>query len=900
MLSTLLALVPTALPVSVTTPVSAPALASPHEDDPKILDRLPIYPGPGWRPGAPPGASSGSHGYLSGGDNPGLQFTSDNASLLSWVSGTELFQANGNDCWGYVSPSGREYALIGLSNGTGVVEVTSPSFPQVVAHIPGPGSLWRDIKTYQHYAYAVSEGGDGIQVIDLSGVDNGTVNLVNTVTSGGTTKSHNVAIDEVSGYLYRCGGSGEGLRIYSLSNPQNPNYVGQWSSRYVHDAQVVTYTSGTYAGRQIAFICGGYGNGSGQTRFEILDVTNKSNIYTRDTVFYSNAAYAHQAWISPDRQYAYLNDEMDENGSLPTTTYVMDISNLDNASEAGSFTNGNQAIGHNLYTLGNRIYEANYRSGLRVFDASDPINATEIASFDTWPLDDNDRFNGAWSCYPYLPSGIVLVSDIEKGLFVIWIGAPLITFDYPQDPPAMLQPGGDSFQVRIQEALPGTLLAGSPRLYYNEGDDDSGWQDVPLVHAGGELYDVVFPPLTCGGNVAWYVSAISNNGIQWNEPGVAPFTRRNAHVALSHTVAIDDPLESPGGWTVGGPDDNATGGLWINGDPTGTLAQPEDDHSANGTRCWYTGMGGDVDGGLTTLTSPVFDAAQLTDPHLSYWRWFSNDEVEYVGNDRFRVFMSNDAGASWVLLEAIGPHGSEVAGGWIYHELRVADYLAPTAGMQLRFEARDREPDHRVEAAVDDLRLFDVECDCNGNGTSDLVDIETGLSEDCNRNGVPDECDIAAGTSADANGNGIPDDCDCATLNYCASTPNSAGNIAVMSASGSSSTVANDLVLEVLGGMPGQFALFFYGSQDTQIAFGQGFLCVGAGGSGIQRLPPPVFLNENGGASRPLDLTQPPASGGVGQITAGSTWFFQTWYRDPLAAGEPFNLSNGLQISFCP
>jgi choice-of-anchor B domain-containing protein len=891
MISALLTLLPVVLP-----PFLPPAPV-PHDDDPKILDRQPIYGGPGWRPGAPPGNSSRSTGYLSGGDSPGLQFTSNNASLLSWISGSEFFGAGGNDCWGYVSSSGREYALIGLSNGTGVVEVTSPSFPQIVAHIPGPGSLWRDIKTYQNYAYAVSEGGVGIQVIDLSGVDNGNVSLVNTITSGGSLNSHNVAIDEVSGYLYRCGGGGNGLRIYSLSNPASPSYVGQWSNRYVHDAQVVTYTSGPYSGRQIAFICGGYGNGSSQTRFEILDVTNKSNIYTRDTVFYSNAAYAHQAWLSPDRQYAYLNDELDENGTLPTTTYVMDISDLNNASLTATFTNGNRAIGHNLYTLDDRIYEANYRSGLRVFEASNPTQPTEIAWFDTWPLDDHDRFNGAWSCYPYLPSGIVLISDLEKGLFMVWIGAPLITFDYPVEPPALFHPSGTTFQVLIQESLPGILLPGSPTLYFDEGN---GWQSTPLSQAGGDLYDVTFPSLTCGAGVAWYISALSNNGIQWNEPGVAPYTRRNADVAISHNVAIDDALESPAGWTVGGPADNATGGVWVHGDPPGTIAQPEDDHSASGTKCWFTGLGSDVDGGLTSLTSPSLDLSMLLDPHLSYWRWFSNDETQYVENDRFRVFISNDDGISWQLLETVGPHGSEVVGGWIHHEVRVADTLPATSTMRLRFEARDREPDHRVEAAIDDLRFFDVECDCNGNSTNDLNDIQSGVSLDCNRNGLPDECDIADGVSEDLDGNGIPDECDCSLLAYCASTPNSAGNIAQMSASGSTSLAANDLVLEVTGGMPGQFGLFFYGPDDALLSFGQGFLCVSSGAAGIQRLSPPEFLNENGSASRPLDLTQPPASGGAGQITTGSTWYFQVWYRDPLASGATFNLSNGLQVNFCP
>src|SRR5690606_15988337 len=101
-------------------------------------------------------------------------------------------------------------------------------------------SLWRDMKVYGSSCYAVSERGGGIQVIDLSQIDAGIVTLTGDVTTGGSAATHTVTLDADSGFLYRCGGSGNGLRIYSLANPANPTYVASWSNRYVHEAQAVT------------------------------------------------------------------------------------------------------------------------------------------------------------------------------------------------------------------------------------------------------------------------------------------------------------------------------------------------------------------------------------------------------------------------------------------------------------------------------------------------------------------------------------------------------------------------------------------------------------------------------------------------------------------------------------
>jgi hypothetical protein len=97
---------------------------------------------------------------------------------------------------------------------------------------------------------------------------------------------------------------------------------------------------------------------------------------------------------------------------------VFDIQDLSNPVYLGRFSNGNLATSHNLYVKGNLLFEANYTSGLRIFDVTSPTAPTEIAWFDTEPAFDLPDFNSLWNVYPYFPSGTIIGSDIEKGLFV--------------------------------------------------------------------------------------------------------------------------------------------------------------------------------------------------------------------------------------------------------------------------------------------------------------------------------------------------------------------------------------------------------------------------------------------------------------------------------------------------
>lgn len=834
--------------------VGSLAAARAHEDDPKVWDRLPAHHARPVRTTLAQGASMGAAGTPRGFDASGVTLLSQ-LPLSSFGS-----PSSGNDSWGYTSPTGREIAIFCHSEGTGFVDITNPRQPQILANLAGPSSLWRDPKVFGTRAYVVSEGGNGIQIFSLANVDAGQVTQVGTITTGGVTSTHNVAIDTTSGFLYRCGGgSNVGLRIYDLNaNPNNPPFVAQWNNLYVHDTQVVTYPGG----RQIAFACSGTGNGSGATRLSILDVTNKASITLLKEVYWPTAAYSHQCWISDDRQYCYIDDELDE-PNVTTTTYVVDISGILNPTPqaflAGSFTNGNTAVNHNLYVKGDRIYCANYRSGLRVFDRTNPINCTEVAYFDTFPGSDSANFNGLWSCYPYFPSGVVIGSDLESGLFVWYVGDPQLDLALVQSAPSLISPTGETFSATVTAAPGQSYATGTARLNYDAG---AGLVSVPLIELGGGAFDVPFPALACGTAVSWYLSAESTSGLEWTEPELGAAGAFQSTVAANAVLVLEHTMETNPSWIVGDTGDNATTGIWTRVNPIGTAAQPEDDHTlAPGVNCWVTGQGtaggsigeADVDGGVTTLRTAVMNLASLASPRIGYWRWYVNDGNTAV-DDSFVAQISN--GGAWVTVETLGPGHPDASGGWYYHEFAVANFVAPNATVQLRFRASDTGSGSIVEAAIDDFVVRDV---------------------------------------------------DCATIaSYCTAGTSAAGCVATLSSSGAPSAASSGAFTVSANGMEGQrTGLVFYGvsgeSSATWFPGSSSFLCVK---TPTQRTPSQSSGGTFGACDGLLSLdwnnyiaTHPTALGTP--FSAGDDVWIQAWFRDPPSPGST-SLSNGLRFTVGP
>jgi choice-of-anchor B domain-containing protein len=660
-------------------------------------------------------------------------FVGENYWLAAWfpLSAFPGGGSSGNDCWGYTSPSGRRYAIVGLQKGFGVVEVTNPRNAQYVGFIAGATSLWHDVKIIGQYAYGVSEGGLGIQVINLSNVDSGVVTLTRNHSSSGHSTTHNIVSNPATGYLYLCGaniGNG-GLVAVSTSDPTRPSVVGAWTSHYVHDAQVVKYTSGPYNGREIAFCFNGsYG-------LEVIDVTNKGSMFKIGGSSYPHVSYCHQGWLSEDRRYLYIDDELDEGNKVATTTTrVFDVLDPANPVYIGIFTSGLAAIDHNQYTANGKIYQANYRSGLQVFDASNPTLPAKIGSFDTFPGNDDAKFNGAWSCYPYFGDACVLISDIEGGLFIVEyddrklvIDASGVPFNVPPDEP---------FPVTISiDEIGTTVVPGS--VYVRASIDGGAEIGSQAVDNGDGTFTANLPAAPCHSDIRYYFTAESASGRTFFHPATGMEDALRVYSATSVVVRYQDTMEGThvNGWGAGDPSDpdTATLGKWFKMPPQASVSQPGSGFT--GASCWITdGRAGDdptdydVEGGKTTLMSPVIDMTGMADPRISYYRWFMNGLAQEASNEVFLVDISADGGATWTNMETVGPFGDGTKGGWHYAELKVPQFVPPTSTMRVRFVATDMPPITSViEAAIDDFRVFDGACefcpaDYNQDGDDDVLD----------------------------------------------------------------------------------------------------------------------------------------------------------------------------------
>ena len=338
---------------------------------------------------------------------------------------------NCNDIWGWTDPnSGIEYALVGMANGTAFINLNDPINPVYVGILPtfNSNSLWRDIKVNNDHAYIVSEAGShGMQVFDLSRLDtvqNPPVTFDHDGHYNGHGKAHNIVINEESNYAFSVGTSSgfcNGLQVTDLSNPTVPVLIGCYDlDGYIHDAQCVNY-KGPDPDHQLKEICFNCHSGN-PDKVTIVDVTDKSDMQNIATFPYPNARITHQGWLTEDHNFFLLGDEGDEsNFGINTTTYIFDVRDLDNPVLAGTYVAQLGSIDHNLYTHNGLVYEANYSSGLRILDTSGVSNGTmsEVAYFDEYWNHNNTAFDGAWSCFPYFESGIVIISDINYGLFVV-------------------------------------------------------------------------------------------------------------------------------------------------------------------------------------------------------------------------------------------------------------------------------------------------------------------------------------------------------------------------------------------------------------------------------------------------------------------------------------------------
>ena len=364
--------------------------------------------------------------------------------LVSFLPNEEMGMSRGvllSDLWGWTDPeTGIEYGLIGHFEGTVFIDLSTPSNPRYLGTLPrtegSPASIWRDIKVYKNHAFIVADMAQehGMQIFDLTqlrGLVDTPVEFEATAHYSQIHSAHNIVINEETGFAFAVGVSaggetcGGGLHMIDIREPQAPVFAGCFADEttgrrktgYSHDAQCVIYSGPDleYAGREICF-------GANETAISISDVTDKENPIAIGTGSYPGAAYVHQGWLTEDHSYFFQNDEHDEmHGKVDKTrTLIWDVTDLSDPIMIREFYGPTLATDHNLYIHGDRMYQANFSSGLRIIDISSPEDPIEIGYFDTTPYGrDWLGYIGTLSSYPFFESGIIVVTSIKEGVFIL-------------------------------------------------------------------------------------------------------------------------------------------------------------------------------------------------------------------------------------------------------------------------------------------------------------------------------------------------------------------------------------------------------------------------------------------------------------------------------------------------
>ncbi len=358
--------------------------------------------------------------------------------LLSFTPLSDMGGGKGNDIWGWTDPlTDKEYAIMGTTLGTTFIDISDPVNPIYLGLLPKHSSnnnvldQWRDVKVYNNYAFVVSENrGQGMQIFDLTelrSVASPPATFANSAHYDGIGGSHNIFINENSGYAYVVGavlGFGTedhclgGLHIVNVNDPLNPTFTGCYSGdSYTHDVQCVIYAGAdaAYTGREICFA-------SNTDTLTIIDATDKISPTQISRTGYLGRGYTHQGWLTDDQNYFLLNDETDEdNSGRNAVTYMWDVRDLDAPIMFADYESAVPIRDHNLYIKGNFTYQANYQGGLRILALTHLAagTLTEEAYFDIYTPTNSIGYNGAWSVYPFFPSGNIIVSGIEQGLYVL-------------------------------------------------------------------------------------------------------------------------------------------------------------------------------------------------------------------------------------------------------------------------------------------------------------------------------------------------------------------------------------------------------------------------------------------------------------------------------------------------
>ena len=671
---------------------------------------------------------------------------SKNVTLL----GNKPYTKSLSDIWGYVDPQGKEYALVGVYNGTSIVDVSNPANPVEKFFIPGPNSTWRDLKVWDKHLYVTNETSGGVTIIDMTYLPDSISTTTWTGNNGvNFTKAHNIWIDE-KGFAYIFGsnyGAGGAIIADLNQNPKVPQVVSVYNVAYIHDGYVRNDTMWT------AEINIG--------RFAIVDVSDKSSatIGQSKIMGFTNTPsnFTHNIWPSDDGKYVFTTDEK-------SNAYIgaYDISDVTDIIEVDRIRSrpGSGVIPHNVFYHNNFLVTAYYRDGITIMDATDPSNIILTGYYDTSPLSGNG-FNGAWGVYPYLPSGNIIASDIENGLFILSANynkaariEGSITDAFTNNPinDAVIEIVGQSINEKTDlNGLykSGLADAGTYSIKVSKyGYFDTLITGVQLQNGNTTILDIALIPenafvvqvevrdLSTNQLIPNAAIQIKNNNYnntgtlssgtgsyslqqdnftfyaaKWGyKPTVydTAIINGNTPIILFLEKGYYDDFVLDLGWQVSG---NAVTGSWEKGKPNGTFlnsvpSNPIADIPTDfGDNAYVTGNklttqagDDDVDNGYTILTSPPMDLTVFNNPEISYYRWFVNSGGSGNPNDSLVVRISN--GDSTVVVDRIkgGDLNQSI---WFEQTIVVKDFIGLSNNMTISFTASDEDPGHIVEAGID-------------------------------------------------------------------------------------------------------------------------------------------------------------------------------------------------------
>lgn len=675
-------------------------------------------------------------------------FPALNVDSMSHINYQALHGANLNDVWGYVDELGNEYAIVGTTKGTSIVDITNPSQPIEVFWLAGMESIWRDPCVYSDYAYITTEAQEGLTIIDLSPLPQ-SHNLSYTLYTGPVDnpwKSAHTCFTSEQGYAYIFGENrgNKGAIILDIhTNPMAPIELGWFDTWYVHDGYERNDTL------YLAHIYDGF--------FSLVDVSDKTNPVLISTHPTPNN-FSHNIWPSTSGKYVFTTDEI--SGAF---IGCYDISNPANITKVDQIQNspGAGVIPHNTHVKGDYLITSYYSDGVVIHDVTYPYNIVKVGSYDTYP-GQTIGYDGDWGTYPFFPSGTIICSDITQGLFILQ--PHYAKASYLEGVVTDASNGNTLNDVEVQIVGNDQKERTTATGFYATGKFQTGTVSVTFFKVGyypqtltvdlqqGIISNlnaqlVPIPPF------GLHVNVNDSNGLPLSDVNIqleyplithtgttnglgerefALYYAGNYHVTIGkwgyvtqcYDIYLDssvmnlnyqlangyyDDFEFDYGWSISG---TATTGIWERGkpNPTSNTVMGVDADYDCGEQAYVTGNDpnfnpdfDDVDGGSTFLTSPQMDLTTYTTPYINYARAFYCYHGPHLMDDNLRIYISN--GTDVVLIDQVGaPQGNPMQ--WENVSIPISGLLTINSTMQLFVRIADDAPNINVtEAAFDFFRV---------------------------------------------------------------------------------------------------------------------------------------------------------------------------------------------------